>query len=144
MAFTDLSTSLQDVLLVNYSFFFKSVLLFGGLSFAIFYLFYWKPEKEKKTVFYSVGMLRIIYTIFSWLILIFSPLMLLLLNPEYELSSAVNTFYPIYLTFIIIGGITLIVDMLYFIPSIMLKFGGLDTGDPKVRKAFKSLKRYFE
>ena len=99
---------------------------------------------EKPTPFFSVGILRTIITIGSWLALIFSPLMLILLNPEYELSRAVETFYPIYLTFIIIGGIGLIVDLFYFTPNLLLKIGGFDVEDERVKKAFKIVKTYFK
>lgn len=144
MAFTNLTTEAQTILLVQYSFLFKSALLFAGVIFALFYLFYWKKEIEKPTPFFSVGILRTIITIGSWFILVFSPLMLLLLNPQYELSNAVETFYPIYLTFIIICGIGLIVDLFYFAPNLLLKIGGFDVDDERVRKAFKIVKTYFK
>ena len=144
MTFTNLSTEAQNILLVQYAFFFKSLLFFGGLLFAVFYLFYWKKEKELPTPFYSVGILRMIITIGSWLALVLSPLMLLLLNPEYILSSAVNVFYPIYLTFIIIGAIGLITDLFYFTPNLLLRIGGFDTDDKKVKDAYKIVKTYFK
>ena len=144
MAFANLTTEAQTILLVQYSFIFKSTLLFAGVIFALFYLFYWKKEMEKPTPFFSVGIMRTIITIGSWLALLLSPLMLILLNPEYELSNAVNTFYPIYLTFIIIGGIGLIVDLFYFTPNLLLKIGGFDTDDERVKKAFKIVKTYFK
>jgi len=144
MTFTNLSADAQNILLVQYAFFFKSLLFFGGLLFAVFYLFYWKKEKELPTPFYSVGILRMIITIGSWLTLVLSPLMLLLLNPEYLLSSAVNVFYPIYLTFIIIGAIGLITDLFYFTPNLLLRIGGFDTDDKKVKDAYKIVKTYFK
>ena len=144
MTFTNLSADAQNILLVQYAFFFKSLLFFGGLLFAVFYLFYWKKEKELPTPFYSVGILRMIITIGSWLTLVLSPLMLLLLNPEYLLSSAVNVFYPIYLTFIIIGAIGLITDLFYFTPNLLLRIGGFDSDDKKVKDAYKIVKTYFK
>jgi len=143
MSFANLTESTQVLFLVQYAFFFKSALFFGGLAFAIFYLFYWKKEKEQPTPFFSVGILRSIITITSWLVMFFSPLMLLLLNPQYELSSAVNVFYPIYLTFLVIGAIGLITDLFYFTPNLLLKIGGFDTNDKKVKDAFKIVKTYF-
>ena len=143
MAFANLTTEVQNLYLVQYSLMFKSVLLFGSVMFALFYLFYWKKNKEMPTPFFSVGILRSIITITSWLVLLFSPLMLLLLNPQYELSSAVNVFYPIYLTFLIIGGIGIITDLFYFTPNLLLKIGGFDTNDKKVKDAFKIVKTYF-
>lgn len=143
MSFANLSTQTQTLFLVQYAFFFKSALFFGGLAFAIFYLFYWKKEKEMPTPFFSVGILRTIITIMSWLILLFSPLILILLNPQYELATATAVFYPIYLTFLVIGGIGLITDLFYFTPNLLLRIGGFDTGDKKVKDAFKIVKTYF-
>lgn len=144
MTFTNLTTEVQDLLLVQYSFFFKSTLFFGAIIFAVFYLFYWKKERELPTPFFSVGILRSIITIMSWLILFFSPLIMILLNPQYELSTAVTVFYPIYLTFITIGCVSLTVDLFYFTPSLLLKIGGFDTGDQRVKKAFAVVKKYFK
>jgi hypothetical protein len=144
MVFESLSESTQAIFLVQYAFFFKSFLFFGGLAFALFYIFYWKKEMEQPTPFFSVGILRSIITIMSWLLLLFSPLVLLLLNPEYELSTAVSVFYPVYLTFLTIGAVGLIVDLFYFTPNLLLRIGGFDVEDKKVRDAFKIVKTYFK
>lgn len=144
MAFTNLTAEMQTLFLVQYSFMFKSTILFGGLIFALYYLFYWKKERELPTPFFSVGILRTIITIISWLTIFLFPLMLLLLNPQYELSSAVSAFFPVYLTLIILGCIGLMVDLFYFTPTLLLKIGGFDTGDKKVTDAFKIVRKYFK
>jgi magnesium-transporting ATPase (P-type) len=144
MTFANLTAEMQNLVLIQYSFMFKSVILFGGLIFAVFYLFYWKKEKELPTPFFSVGIMRSIITILSWLTLILFPLLLLLLNPEYELLNAVSAFFPVYLTLIVLACIGLIVDMFYFTPTLLLKIGGFDTGDKKVDSAFKVVKQYFK
>lgn len=144
MVFSNLSTQTQTLFLVQYAFFFKSALFFGGLAFAIFYLFYWKKEKEQKTPFFSVGILRTIITMLSWLVLFFSPLLLIFLNPQYELSTAVSVFYPLYLTFLVLGAIGLMTDLFYFTPNLLLKIGGFDIEDKKVKDAYKIVKTYFK
>lgn len=144
MTFGNLTTEMQNLVLLQYSFTFKSVILFGGLIFAVFYLFYWKKEREMPTPFFSVGIMRSIITIISWLTLILFPLLLLLLNPQYELSNAVSAFFPVYLTLIILACIGLVVDMFYFTPTLLLKIGGFDTGDKRVDSAFKVVKQYFK
>lgn len=143
MGFTNLSQQAQEVLLVQFSFFFKFSLLLGSLAFAVFYLFYWKKEKEQPTVFYSVAIMRTIITISSWLILIFSPILLVFLSPEYALETTINTVFPIYLTFIVLCAIGLMIDLFYYTPTLLIKFSGIDIQDKRVRKAYKVVKTYF-
>jgi len=144
MSFVNLSSDLQNIMLVQYNMFFKGFLFFGALLFAIVYLFYWKKEKEVPTVFYSVGILRSLLTILSWLHLLLSPLSLFLLNPEYTLANATVAFYPVYLTFLSIGAITLMVDLFYYMPTVLLRMAGLDMGDPKIKKVHMKVQRYFK
>lgn len=144
MAFANLTTTTQNLLLVEYSFFFKATVFFGAVVFALFYLFYWKNEKEKPTVFYTVGILRLIISLLSWITLIMSPLILLLLSPDYELSLAVGWLIPTYLAFVTIGLITMVIDVFYYLPTVLLKYSGFDMHDPKINKVYSKVKKYFK
>lgn len=84
-----------------------------------------------------------IYVI-SWIFILFSPLALLTLSPDFDLINFLNGFYPFYLTILVIIGITLIVDFFYLLPTLLLKIGGVDIGDPKVSRAYKKLKRFMK
>lgn len=144
MTFSNLTQTTQDLLLVEYSFFYKFVVLFGAFIFALFYLFYWKKEKEQPTPFYTVGVIRIILTCVSWVSIVLFPLILLLLSPDYALNTFIDWFVPLYVSFIIVGFVTIVVDSLYYLPTVLLKFGGFDMNDPKVNKVYNKIKKQFK
>ena len=144
MIFTNLTVTAQNLLITEFSFFYKFIVLFGVLFFAIFYLFYWKKEKEQPTSFYTVGCLRLIITVVSWVSIFMFPLSLLLLSPQYGLDTFVGWLIPLYLTFIGIGFVTIIVDIFYYLPTVLLKFAGLDISDPKINKVYRKVKKQFK
>lgn len=144
MTFSNLTIEMQDLLLVQFSFVFKAVIIFGGLAFALFYLLYWKKNQEQPTPFYSVGIIRLLITILAILQIALFPLILLLLSPDYELSVGLGAFFPIYISLIIMAFVGIMADFFYFIPTYFLKLGGFDFHDKKINKAHKEMQKYFK
>ena len=144
MVFTSLSSDVQNLLLTQFNFFFKFVLLFGFLAFACFYLFYWKPNKQQETIFYSIGFIRLFLNSVSWVYIFAFPIALFLMSPEFTAIEIQNVFYPIYFILFTLAGIGLVIDFTYYIPSILVKMMGIDVKDKKVRKLYAMYNRYFK
>lgn len=144
MTFTSLSTDAQNILLTQFTFFFKFVLLFGFLAFSLFYIFYWKPNKQKETIFYSVGMVRLFLSTLTWIYIILFPLVLFLMSPQFSFQQIQDVFYPIYFIMITMIFIGLLVDFLYLLPAMVVKHMGLDIEDKKVKKFYAIVNRYFK
>jgi hypothetical protein len=137
-----LSTTLQDVILYNHYTLLKYLFLFSMLAFSLFYVLYYKNTFERATPFYTVGLIRVIFTSTSWVLIFTTPIWILLLHPNYDF----NTFYIVYMSFYAmfmgIGLILMAIDFLYYTPQIMMKFAGFDLDDPNVQKVFNWLNKY--
>jgi len=144
MAFSSLSIEAQNVLMTQFTFFFKFVLLFGFLAFSLFYIFYWKPNKQKETVFYSVSMVRLFLSTLTWIYIIMFPLALFLMSPQFSFSAMQDVFYPIYFVMITLVFVGLMVDFWYLLPSIVVKAMGIDIEDKRVKKLYAMVNRYFK
>ena len=144
MVFTSLSSDVQNLLLTQFNFFFKFVLLFGFLAFACFYLFYWKPNKQQDTPFYSLAFIRLFLNTISWIYIFTFPLALFLMSPEFTAIQIQEVFYPIYLILVTLTGIGLVIDFIYFLPSVVVRMMGIDIKDKKVKKVYAMWNRYFK
>ena len=144
MTFASLSVDTQNLLMTQFNFFFKIVLIFGFLAFACFYLFYWKPNKQKETVFYSLGMIRLFLNATSWAYLFMFPLALILLSPEFTFTQIQNVFYPVYFIMITLIGVGLLIDFTYYLPTVVVRMMGVNVEDKKVKKVYAMFNRYFK
>lgn len=120
----------------------KFLFLFFTLGLAGYYLFYHKKFVEKPTPFFSIGISRLITTIFCYIFIISAPLALLLLDPAITFISLYSPFLWIYLTFVLIVVAVMAVDVIYFAPQIMIKWAGIDPNDPKVNKVNSFLNKF--
>jgi len=141
MSFTNLSVGLQDIINYNYDTFIKTFMLFFMLGFSVFYLFYYKSHVEKPTPFLAVGIVRVIASAFSFSLLVLSPLALLLLAPQVEASSFYKiTVYP-YLSLMVLWLFIILVDMIHYLPLLLLRVAGLNKTDKNVNKVYNWLKQ---
>lgn len=143
MTFSSLSVDVQNLLMTQFTFFFKFVLLFGFLAFCCFYLFYWKPNHQKETIFYSIGLLRLFINSVSWFYIIMFPLVLFLMSPELSFSEIQDIFYPFYFILITLIFVGLLIDFMYYLPSLVVRAMGIDTNDKKVKKLYAMFNKYF-
>lgn len=144
MGFLNLSLDMQNLYLINYSFFYKGVFVVGGLLFALVYIFYWKVERETPTIFKSVGILRMFLTILSWGHIFMFPLTLLLMSPDYSLSKFLVSFMPIYFALGIGLAVSLLIDFFYYAPSVVVRICGFNLSNPKVNKLYNDLQRRYK
>lgn len=141
MSYADLNAGLQIIVMYNYEVFLKTFLVFCIVGLSIFYLFKYKPFDEKPTPYYTVGIFRLLITIFSQWILITSPLLLLLLSPEIEGFYVYSMFtYPYLVIFVSLLAVAL-ADFLYYGFAIIFKMGGMDIKDPNVAKVFNKIQK---
>lgn len=139
MAFQSLSTDIQNILYNQFYTFSKVFWIFVIVSFSLVYLFYWKKFKEKKTPFFSVGIMRIIMTALCTVNLLASPIMYLILTPETDIGNIVPFYTTLYFIAIGIFLAVITVDAFFFSPQLMFRLGGLDIGSSKVRQAFSKI-----
>ena len=140
MSWTELDLELQNIYLQQFSTFSKwlvfSILI--GIS-LLYLLFLWK--RQKPTNYFSVAVRRIFLFGVSIATLLSSPFMLIGMSPEYSFWDFYQlplTIYGIILSIVTIG---FIIDIIRFGIPVLLKFGGLDWNDSKVKEVYSSLKK---
>ena len=111
MVYSTLSTSLQNVLLMNYEQLGKFILLLMMFLGASFYNFYWKPYKQKDTIFLSIGILRLFWNPLSLVLLYSSPLFIFFLSPEYSFYTLFTLIIVLVTVFISVFGVFVGLDV---------------------------------
>jgi hypothetical protein len=115
--------------------------MFLIMSFSLVYLFIIRGE-EKKTPFFSVSIMRLVMSAFSFISLILSPIMFLALDPSYSGFDFVFVYFYLYVSMLIIYVILLNVDLLRYGVPVLLKKGGLDLKDRDSNLAYQKVMRY--
>ena len=139
--FSSLTTEFQNVLMFNYKYISETFFLLFIFGLGLFYLFYYKKNIEKETASFMVGTLRFIFTCLSWVNIPLTPFILYFLNPSLETNTFISVYQVIYISMFIIGVLVLLIDGMYFLPTVILKMAGLDINDPRVNKVYLSLKK---
>ena len=140
MAFNDLSTLTQNIIMVNFEFFGKLVLICGFMFLCILYLY--KFRNMGKTPYLMVSVIRVIFFCFSVVYLFFSPLYILLLYPIYSLENIINYLFIFMYILVIIIGIFLLVNLYYYSPIYMLKKAGFDLESKGQNKVLNKIDRF--
>ena len=140
MAFSDLTTELQNVLIYQHEVFLKSVYFLILFGFSFIYLFYIRP-RENKTPFFSVSVMRVILLGFSVVNLITLPLLLFGFAPDYSGFDFIFIYFRIYTIALIIYVILLNIDVMRYGIPVLLKMGGLDIKDSKANIVYNRLTR---
>lgn len=141
MTYTALSTELQNLFMHSFETRLKVFLLFGLLLFSMIYLFVIHP-KLKETPFFSVGFARLVMFGLSVAIIPMFPFMLGLLSPEYALADLVYILLYPYGTFLTMGLLILVVDVLHLGIPFMMKLANFDMNNRRVNQAYKTLMRF--
>ena len=141
MTYSALSTELQNLFMYSFETRLKVFLLFGLLAFCLIYLF-WIHPKLKETGFFSVGFARIMMFALSVAIIPMFPFMLGLLSPEYSLADLVYILLYPYGTFLALGLLIIVVDVLHLGIPFMMKLANFDMQNRKVNQAYKTMMRF--
>jgi hypothetical protein len=134
---------IDEILLKNFEQFARFTLGFGLLFLSIFYVTV-VQKRWKKTPFFTVGIARTIMYFTSLVIIVISPLALPLLSPEFPIDQF---YYIIMLPYLIYVSLLLLiasVESLIYIPTIIMKIGGMDPKDARVNKGVREIKRFIK
>lgn len=126
MAFSDLSSELQTLFILNYEYQVKIIILFGFFLLSLFYVFYLYPN-QRDTKYLLVGSLRAIMYMVSylwlWLFWFFFPVALV---PTYGIESLLLFLASIYGVIFTAGMIIFVLNGISFILRFFIKFGKVD------------------
>ena len=138
MVFQDLSTELQTVILNSHSYITKWLVFLTIIFLSSYYLFVvWKTHKPTKYVFTAIT--RMGFFSLSLVYLLASPLIVLLMSPEYSFYDFYNLPLIFYSIATVIGLLLFFVDMIRYGFFVLLKLAGLDIGDDNVNEIARQI-----
>ena len=126
MAFSDLSPMVQDMLVADFEFKTKAVMLIGVLIFCIFYLGY--LNSKPKTPYLMTNLFKTMIKFFCYVYILSSPLFSWLLSPAVKLDLVIKFVVSIYSISVICLIIWLIVNVFYYLPLYIIKLLVIDLG----------------
>lgn len=139
--FDSLDSGLQNIIIFNHNYMSYFFFLFFVFAVSSFYIFYYKKNIETPTASIMVAFNRIILTVFSSIILFFTPYFMFILNPAIEDNIFVSSIMVGYNVYISLMVILLVIDFLKYAPFIILKMGGMDLNDPDTNRIYNNLKK---
>jgi hypothetical protein len=137
MAFTDLNLETQNLISLQFEFLGKAVLILILVAFCFFYIHGFK-QKEKSAYKFTKMFKGLLYVI-SWTILIFSPLFVNFLAPKVSFSDVLQFFIVGYSIFILITGIIISFNVIFYGTHFLMDFFGLDSKTKEGKKEFKRI-----
>ena len=143
MNFDLLTQELQNILSFQFSQSLKFFWIILLISFSLIYLFYIR-QQEKPTVFWSVAIIRIILSAFSFVNLLSIPLLAFGLSPEWAGMDFILVYMMLYLTVLGVYVMLLVIDLLRYSVPVMLSMGGFNIDDDEGRKAYNKVKGWFK
>ena len=143
MNFDLLTQELQNILSFQFSQSLKFFWIILLISFSLIYLFYIR-QQEKKTVFWSVAIIRIILSAFSFVNLLSIPLLAFGLSPEWAGMDFILVYMMLYLAFLTIYAMLFVIDLLRYSVPVILSMGGFNIDDDEGRKAYNKVKGWFK
>jgi hypothetical protein len=134
MSFTNLTTDMQNLLLVQSDQQLKFLFFFFTIVLSAYYLFWHKKNYEKETPFFSLGMLRLVATLFSYIFLLLSPLAFIFLSPQVSFLDLYLPYLWIYLSILAVTLFVVAIDFIYYTPLVFLKWAGIKYDNKYVQK----------
>ena len=139
MAFSDLHSGLQDIVMFNFETTAKYILIFLLILFSYSYKYYFK-DKEKNTIFLPVAMLRLFKDKISKTVIMFTPLLLFLLYPQYSLDNIWMIMFTYLSPVVGFALLLVVVDIFNLGVPAMLVMAGMDTNNKKVKELVRKFK----
>jgi len=134
-----LSTELQEVIKFNYQYSASFFFVMFFLCVSVFYVFYYKPNMEKKTNMFSVAITRFLLTVVANVTIFLTPFALFLVNPEKNNNVFVNFYSIFYVFYLVLLVLIFFADFFRYMPLVILKMAGLDPNDDEVNKVYRNL-----
>lgn len=124
MTFSDLTPELQNIMLVNFEFFAKIIIIGGFFLLSIFLIY--KFTTLKQTPYVLISIIRVISLAFSSIYLLFSPTYILLLYPQFPFENMIIWIFYFLLVITFIAFIFFMINLVYYSPIYILKKAGLN------------------
>ena len=137
--FTSYVGGVQRILIEGNSTFMRALMLFFVFVFCFVYLVYWKKHQEKDTKFWTLGLIRLLMTAFSYVYIAATPLTLLLFDPLIDFYKLFTFYFGLFGVFATLGLIVLIAEVIYIGPLLIMKMAGMDIKDKRVDKVLKKM-----
>lgn len=135
MAYADLSDGLKNIIDYNHDYAMRAIFIIFFFVFALWYLFYYKKNIEKPTVFYSVMILRTMATGFSFFGLVLFPyLFYMAMQPAYAFSDFFTIYGLIYGAILILVMFVVMLDFTRWGVIVIAKMMGMDIHGEKYAK----------
>lgn len=133
--FDNLSTTSQDLIMLNFEFLGKKLLLGIALAFSIYYIFlYWKSKKESP--YLLTGIIRMMLYICSWVCMTAFPLMIFFLYPQVELDRILMFMLIFYTVAFFVVSTIVTLNIFYYGTHFIASFANIKV-DAKVEKVRK-------
>ncbi len=144
--FTNLSPTVQNLLMVQFEFFGK-IFLFGFfLIVAVLYIH--SKKNQKDTPYILLGFFRSLMYIFSWIYIYFTPLFIVWLYPQQSINRVLTGFFLLYRYSTLIIGLLLFINFIFYTPLVLAKLGGVNIQSSNTNKVLDDLlgkyKKYFK
>lgn len=139
MAFTDLSQTSQDLIMVNFELFGKLLILGIALFWSVYYLMY--VHKQNTTPYLMISLLKMFAYVSSVMYIFLLPLFIFVLYPVVKLETMLLLFIWAYVIIIILLGIFFTIGLFYYTPFIMLRAAGIDVSLPGDQQAISKLEK---
>ena len=141
MAFADLSSSIQDLVMLNFEFFAKFVIIVGTLFACIYLVSTFK--KEECSSFVAMRYIKGISYIIAKLYIFMSPMMIFLFYPQVHVDTILIVLVSYYsVMFIIMGFIVIPINVLLFGGAFITDLLGIDIKGTDV--GHKIRKEYYD
>jgi len=122
--FTSLSETSQSILMLQFEFFGKIVLI--GFFFVLAILCIMWRKNQKDTPYILVALVRTWLYALSWIYLYFTPLFIVWLYPQQTMDHVLGTVFIFYRYATLLIGLVLFINVLFYAPMIIAKLGGLN------------------
>lgn len=140
MAWTDIPAEAQNIILLQNEIRLKFVVFVVFISLAILYLSVLK-KKQEKTKEMHVVVSRMLLDAYSWMMLVTSPLMVIVLLPQIAFTKFYSLFFALYGAWFMLFLLMASADVFRWGIPVLLKRFGLDMDDPEVDRI---MRKYFK
>lgn len=136
MAIEALSQPVQDLIMVNFEYNLKRLYIGIALLWSIYYVF-WARKNQEDTPFLLVAYMRTILYFISFSYLFISPFTFLFLYPQVTPDIVIRLMLTFYIGAFIIFGIIVLINVMFFGPMILFRFGAISPAISSVDKVIE-------
>lgn len=136
--FDNLSQETQNLIMLNFEFFGKKLIIGVAIFAALFYIFYLR-KNQKDTPYHAVATVRSILYIVSITFLFASPLLIFYLYPQIALDEILRYVFIFYLVSFAIIGIVVFVNIVIYGPMIITRIGGFNPQSKNTDKVMRDI-----